>query len=50
VRIWDEGEFELESRSPAKLVFRIHGRRLDGLYSLVKTAGKNWILQKSAGG
>ena len=28
VRIWDDGEFELESRSAAKLVFRLRGRRL----------------------
>jgi bifunctional non-homologous end joining protein LigD len=48
VRIWDSGRFELESRAPSKLVFRLRGRRLDGRYSLVRTAGKNWILQKSA--
>jgi bifunctional non-homologous end joining protein LigD len=48
VKIWDAGEFEIESRSPSKLVFRMQGKRLTGRYSLVKTAGKNWILQKSA--
>jgi len=48
VQIWDDGELELESRSPAKLVFRLRGRRLAGRYSLVRTAGKNWLLQKSA--
>jgi bifunctional non-homologous end joining protein LigD len=48
VRIWDSGTFELESRSATKLVFRISGQRLRGRYSLVKTTGKNWILQKSA--
>jgi DNA ligase D-like protein (predicted 3'-phosphoesterase) len=48
VKIWDRGTFELESRAPSKLVFRMQGERLQGRYSLVKTAGKNWILQKSA--
>ena len=48
VEIWDEGRFELESRAPAKLVFRLHGRRLTGRFSLVRTTGKSWILQKSA--
>lgn len=48
VKIWDQGRFKLESRAPSKLVFHLHGRRLSGRYSLVRTAGKNWILQKSA--
>jgi bifunctional non-homologous end joining protein LigD len=48
VEIWDDGRFELESRAAAKLVFRLHGRRLSGRYSLVRTGGKNWILQQSA--
>jgi bifunctional non-homologous end joining protein LigD len=48
VKIWDRGTFELESRSSAKLVFRMRGERLHGRYSLVRTAGKNWLLQKSA--
>jgi bifunctional non-homologous end joining protein LigD len=48
VKIWDKGSFELESRAPSKLVFRMRGERLNGRYSLVKTASKNWILQKSA--
>lgn len=46
VRIWDAGRFELESRAAAKLVFRLHGRRLTGRYALVKTTGTSWILQK----
>jgi bifunctional non-homologous end joining protein LigD len=48
VKLWDGGTFELESRALAKLVFRLSGRRLSGRYSLVRTAGKNWIMQKSA--
>ena len=49
VKIWDEGDLELESRSESKLVFRLRGRRLEGRYSLVRTGGKSWILQKSTG-
>ena len=48
VAIWDHGTFELESRLPTKVVFRLTGQRLSGRYSIVRTAGKNWILQKSA--
>lgn len=48
VKIWDVGTFALESRAAHKLVFHMAGGRLIGRYSLVRTAGKNWILQKSA--
>jgi DNA ligase D-like protein (predicted 3'-phosphoesterase) len=52
VRIWDNGSYELESRKDAKLVFRLHGRRLDGRYTLLKMDwGKGqWIFFKTKGG
>src|SRR5690242_16907231 len=49
VKIWDRGTFELESRNPAKLVFHLHGERLNGRYTLLKTGGKNWLLMKTPG-
>ena len=47
VKIWDRGTFELESRGPGKIVFVLHGERLGGRYTLVRTSGKNWLLLKS---
>ena len=48
VKIWDSGTFDLLHREEGKLIFDLHGRRLQGRYNLVKTGQpKNWILLKS---
>jgi DNA ligase D-like protein (predicted 3'-phosphoesterase) len=49
VEIWDEGNFELESRKPDKLVFELHGERMKGRYTLVHFTEKaeNWLLFKN---
>ena len=52
VKIWDKGDFEIESRRDYKIVFRLHGKELDGRYTLLKMApkgrGKNtWLLFKT---
>lgn len=48
VKIWDRGTFDLLHREEGKLTFELHGQRLQGRYSLVKTAQpKSWILLKS---
>jgi len=48
VRIWDSGTYELESRTPTRLTFRLTGSRMQGRYILVQTGfggqGKNWLL------
>ncbi len=50
VKIWDSGRFELVHRDDAKLIFVLHGGRLTGRYSLVKTGQpKSWIILKSKG-
>jgi bifunctional non-homologous end joining protein LigD len=49
VKIWDRGTFEVESRRPEKIVFELHGERLTGRYTLLKTGGKNWLLMKTPG-
>lgn len=46
VTIWDKGTFELESRAPSRLVFTLHGDRLRGRYTLVRTSGTSWLLLK----
>lgn len=48
VEIWDSGTFDLVLREERKLIFDLHGERLQGRYNLVKTGQpKSWILLKS---
>ena len=49
VEIWDEGDFELESRKPDKLVFELRGEKMKGRYTLVHFTEKaeNWLLFKN---
>jgi len=48
VKIWDSGTYELESRTPTRLTFRLMGMKMQGRYVLVQTGfggqGKNWLL------
>lgn len=49
VKVWDHGTYDLESQDAKKLVFTLHGERLDGRYALVQTSAdqKSWIIQKT---
>lgn len=51
VEIWDKGFYELKIKDEKKIEFFIHGKKLKGLYVLVKTnfgakPGKSWLLFK----
>ena len=50
VEIWDSGFYELKIKDEKKIEFFIHGKKLKGLYVLVKTnfgkTGKSWLLFK----
>mgnify|MGYP001606876654 CR=1 FL=1 len=50
VEIWDKGFYELKIKDEKKIEFFIHGKKLKGLYVLVKTnfgkTGKSWLLFK----
>jgi DNA ligase D-like protein (predicted 3'-phosphoesterase) len=46
VAIWDHGTYDLEERAPGKLVFVLHGDRLQGGFALIKTREDQWILLK----
>jgi bifunctional non-homologous end joining protein LigD len=51
VNIWDKGSFQLQERSPDKLVFVLKGDRLKGPYALVRFKGKekeakNWLIMR----
>jgi len=55
VELWDRGTYELvEEKRDGGLTVRLHGRRLDGLWTLVpaKLDGdpKNWLLIRKSGG
>jgi DNA ligase D-like protein (predicted 3'-phosphoesterase) len=50
VKIWDKGTYELEDKNPTKIVFHLKGKKLKGIYVLIKTGyGKNkngWLFFK----
>lgn len=46
VRIWDHGTYELEKWEDDKIVFELHGERLNGRYALIRTDGKNWLIHR----
>ena len=48
VLIWDEGDYELEKWEDDKIVFELHGGRLEGRYALIRTGGKNWLIHKTS--
>lgn len=47
VEIWDKGSYILRERTEDKLVFEIQGKRLSGLYCLIRFKDKkNWLFFK----
>ncbi len=50
VEIWDNGTYELIEKDPKKLEIKLHGKKLNGNYVLIKTGyGKNkkgWLFFK----
>jgi bifunctional non-homologous end joining protein LigD len=49
VKTWDKGTYDTESRKDNKIVFRLHGNKLKGRYTLLKMGwgGEQWILFKT---
>jgi bifunctional non-homologous end joining protein LigD len=47
VAIWDKGTYDLEKWEDDKIVFELHGERLQGRYALIRTDGKNWLIHKT---
>jgi len=45
--MWDEGDYELEKWEDDKIVFDLHGGRLEGRYALIRTDGKNWLIHRT---
>jgi DNA ligase D-like protein (predicted 3'-phosphoesterase) len=37
VKIWDSGNYEILEKNPKSMKIKIHGKKLDGDYALVKT-------------
>lgn len=50
VEIWDRGEYDLLERTEDKIVFKIRGERLQGVYCLIRFKGRgqnNWLFFKT---
>ncbi|MCM8761056.1 MAG: hypothetical protein NC938_02245 [Candidatus Omnitrophica bacterium] len=49
VKIWDKGTYDIETNRPDKIVFHLHGRRLEGRYTLLKMkwGEGQWLLFKT---
>jgi len=47
VTIWDQGTYHPVEVTERALTLDLHGRRLQGLYYLVHTGGKNWLMIKA---
>jgi DNA ligase D-like protein (predicted 3'-phosphoesterase) len=50
VLIWDKGKYNLIEKNPTKIIFELHGKKLTGKYTLIKTSygGKKngWLFFK----
>lgn len=46
VEIWDKGNYTLLERKEDKIAVDIHGKRLRGIYYLIRFKGKNWLFFK----
>ena len=51
VEIWDNGSYELKNKTPTKIEFELHGKKLTGNYVLIKThfgskPDKSWLWLK----
>ena len=47
VRIFDEGTYEVLEQEPGKLTFRLHGKRMRGVWHLIQTKrneGRDWLV------
>jgi DNA ligase D-like protein (predicted 3'-phosphoesterase) len=47
VIIWDEGSADIVRDEPDHLSFCVHGHKLSGRFSLVRTGERRWILVKA---
>ena len=43
VEIWDRGTYETEKWRDDEVIVRLHGKRIQGRYALIKTGEKNWL-------
>ncbi len=47
VEVWDKGTFRLIHRDDKRLEFILKGGKLLGLYALINTGDRNWLMIKS---
>lgn len=50
VKIWDDGNYSLEEKTPKKIVFNLQGKKIKGKFALIKTQFDDkkdtWLLMK----
>ncbi len=46
VEIYDSGYYELVDRKDKKIIVKLHGKKLKGLWALVNFKDKNWLFFK----
>ena len=49
VEIYDLGWYNIISFSSKKIIFEIHGKKLKGVWMLLKFKGENWLFFKMKG-
>ena len=48
VKIWDKGTYAMKEKGSGKLVFKLRGKKLKGVYCLIKFGEKNWLLFRTS--
>jgi bifunctional non-homologous end joining protein LigD len=47
VRLWDRGTYSVISWGDKEIEIRIDGKRIRGVYALIRMSGKNWLMLRS---
>jgi len=47
VKLWDKGTYTTMQWSDSEIEIRIDGHRIKGVYTMIRTSGKNWLLFKN---
>lgn len=49
VKVWDKGTFQVINRKEDKIIIKINGKKLSGLYVLLRLKGKEWLFFRKKG-
>ena len=48
VKLWDRGTYTVTSWGDKEIEIRIDGKKIKGVYALIRIANKNWLIFKTA--